>query len=158
MAAEVTLESSSPPHEHRSISSGDTTSRASGPQHVKSTTIYYCTRHPLYKTIKPYLIDFETSSSFPKTNIIPEPHEVSIADIRGSESLFSFEESGFAVLEMQTQMKYEDFEDHSKIRSVYCAEIAACLLEYLGADEVQVFDFAVSGPKTRRDEELKFLK
>lgn len=112
-------------------------------RHVPSATVYYCTRHPLYSSVKPYLIDYEDSSDFPRTNIIPEAHSISITDIRGTESTFSFEENGFAVLQMQSAMTYEDFENSEKIRAIYCAEVASCLLQYFGASEVHVFDFAV---------------
>ena len=117
---------------------------AAEPQDVKEAKVYYCTRHPLYEQVKPYLIDFESDSGFPRTNIIPEPHDVFIKDIRGIESDFSFEDNGFAVLEMQTTMQEEDFEDPAKIRDLYCEEVAGCLLSYLGAAAVQVFDFAVN--------------
>jgi len=107
-------------------------------------TIYYMHQHPLYQHVKPYLIDYELDDDdFPRTNIIPEPHEVFIQNIRGLESSFNFEDNGFAVLELQSAMKYEDFADKTKISEVYLEEISSCLLKYFGARAIHIFDFAV---------------
>ncbi|CZT11149.1 uncharacterized protein RCO7_05576 [Rhynchosporium graminicola] len=116
---------------------------AADSRHILAATVYYCTRHRLYTTVKPYLIDYEDLSDFPRTNIIPEPHTVSISDIRGLEAAFNFENNGFAVVQMESAMQYQDFDDLEKIRNVYCAEIASCLLQYFEAQEVHIFDFAV---------------
>ncbi|CZS96389.1 uncharacterized protein RAG0_05746 [Rhynchosporium agropyri] len=116
---------------------------AADSRHISAVTVYYCTRHRLYTTVKPYLIDYEDLSDFPRTNIIPEPHTVSISDIRGLEAAFNFENNGFAVVQMESAMQYQDFDDLEKIRNVYCAEIASCLLQYFEAQEVHIFDFAV---------------
>lgn len=108
-----------------------------------NATVYYFRRHPLYEQVKPYLIDYEVENGFPRTNIIPEPHEVFIQNLRGAESSFSFDENGFAVLEMQSAMEYEDFDDKAKIKDVYLGEISSCLLRYFNARAVHIFDFAV---------------
>ncbi len=109
-------------------------------------TVYYFYRHPLYQSVKPYLIDYEVEDNFPRTNIIPEPHNVFIQNLRGKEGEFSFDENGFAILEMRSGMRYEDFGDTDKIKDLYLEEISSCLLTYFGARGVHIFDFAVMLP------------
>ncbi|MCJ1395218.1 hypothetical protein MMC18_008101 [Xylographa bjoerkii] len=111
---------------------------------VKQVTVYYCAPHALYQKVKPYLIDYEIEGGFPRTNIIPEAHQIMLQDIRGREDSFDFESSGFGVAEMQTSMSYDDFRHPDTVRDVYCQEVASCLLQYTDAAAVQVFDFAVT--------------
>lgn len=40
-------------------------------------------------------------------------------------------------------MSYEDFHDQGQVEQVYCKELGRCLLDYMGATSVQIFDAVV---------------
>ncbi|KAK1749797.1 hypothetical protein QBC47DRAFT_395344 [Echria macrotheca] len=97
----------------------------------------------LYDTVKTYNLEFR-SDEIPNSNAVPDRIDnVLVKNIRGHEQEFTFDQNGFAVLEMQTSLSYDDFADNSKIQHVYCQEVAACLLKYTGAATVQVFDVQI---------------
>ncbi|KAI3319612.1 hypothetical protein HD806DRAFT_525285 [Xylariaceae sp. AK1471] len=105
-------------------------------------------RRQLYESQKPYSIDYRIAtweSNIPRSNY-KSVHVggIPVQDIRGREGEFSFNANGFAVLEMDTKMQYEDFEDPQKVDSIYCHEIAACLFNYFqDAAAVQIYDSEV---------------
>jgi hypothetical protein len=112
-------------------------------QNVEAT-LYYLKRSELYKTTKPYSLAF-AAKKIPRSNLKTDKREdVSIRDIRGLENTFNFQRNGFAVIEMQTSMGYHDFDDPKKVDEIFCREVAHCLLEYMNASTVHVFDTRVS--------------
>lgn len=105
--------------------------------------IYFLKRDQMYEVEKSYSLEFDTMLFAPsniKTHVVSD---LPIKDIRGMEDEFSFEKNGFAVLELNSKMTYEDFDDIDKIKKVYSPEVAAALLHYMGASGVQVFDAQV---------------
>jgi hypothetical protein len=106
-------------------------------------TMYFLRRDKIYGTVKSYNLEF-TSEELPISNL--KTHKVEdllIKDLRGIEHEFTFDTSGFAVLDLQSTMTYEDFNDPDKIENIYCQELGACLLRYMRATCVQVFDAQV---------------
>ncbi|MCJ1387073.1 hypothetical protein MMC17_010202 [Xylographa soralifera] len=109
-----------------------------------STQITFLNRSKVFQKGKPYSIDPEIDdwsgdvarSNFSRNRV----DNIPVSDIRGKEHLFSFEKHGFAVIEMHSAMEYEDFEDSQRIDDVYCHEVGSCLLKYLDAAEVHIFD------------------
>lgn len=66
-----------------------------------------------------------------------------IHDIRGREKDFEYERDGFAIMNFETSLPYESFEDEEKVKQVYLKEVADALCEYLGAHKVQVFEHTI---------------
>lgn len=100
----------------------------------------------LYKTIKPYSIAIEIESwsgNVPRSNFQQDSVDVSVEDIRGREDQFTFDQNGFALLEFNSSMMYEDFEDTRKLEDLYAQELGACLLQYFEAKSVRVFSILV---------------
>jgi hypothetical protein len=97
---------------------------------------------PLYKATKPYGLTY-TSARVPRSNVLRESHELAMHDLRERENELTFEKNGIAVLDMQSTMCYEDFEDRDKIVNCFCAEVAAILLDYMAAEYVEIFDYNV---------------
>jgi len=97
---------------------------------------------------KPYTVHYTVSGwagNVPRTNLTdPKAEVVRIEDIRGQEAHFSFQENGFAVLEMDSTLPYEEFENRAKVEKVYCQELASILLRYFDAQAVQFSDIEVS--------------
>lgn len=100
----------------------------------------------LYDTVKPYSISTDVESwigSIRRSNFQKNVRNVLIQDIRGREGEFSFEENGFAVIDLKTSMLYEDFADPVKLADIYVQEVGACLLDYFGATSLQAFSVIV---------------
>lgn len=114
---------------------------------IVSTQITFLNRSEVFRKEKPYSIDPEIDdwsgdvarSNFSRNRV----DNIPVSDIRGKEHLFSFEKHGFAVVEMHSSMVYEEFEDPQCIDDVYCQEVGSCLLKYLDAAEVHIFDVNV---------------
>ena len=103
----------------------------------------FLSRDPRYNVEKPYLLSYE-SHNVPQHNFVREAvDDVRIHDIRGQEHQLTFERNGIAVLEMETQMQFDDFSDSLKITQCYCGEIAQALYQYMRPKSVQIFDFNV---------------
>lgn len=107
------------------------------------TSVKFLKKDESYQRVKTYNLEFR-SDEIPLSNAISDKIDnLRIHDIRGREHDFSFDVNGFAVLDMHTSLSYDDFADKDKIEHVYSQEVAACLLKYTGAYEVQIFDVQV---------------
>lgn len=94
-------------------------------------------------TVKPFFLQYFTPDDTPRNNVIQDGVSVLISDIRSKENNFSFSKNGFAILDLQSSLTYEDFGGVTKIEEVYCEELSRCLLDYLGAESIQFFDQVV---------------
>lgn len=100
----------------------------------------------LYDTVKPYSISTDVQSwtgPVRRSNFQKDVCNVMIQDLRGREGEFSFEENGFAVIDLKSSMSYEDFADPAKLADVYAQEVGACLLDYFGATALHAFSVIV---------------
>lgn len=100
----------------------------------------------LYDTVKPYSISTDVESwigSIRRSNFQKNVRNVMVQDLRGREGDFNFEENGFAVIDLETSMSYEDFADPVKLADIYVQEVGACLLDYFGATSLQAFSVIV---------------
>jgi hypothetical protein len=102
----------------------------------------FLAKDPLYRATKPYGLTY-ASARVPRSNVLRESHEVAIHDLRQKESELTFEKNGIAVLDAQSTMSYEDFEDRDKVVNCFCTEVAAILLDYMAAEHVEIFDYNV---------------
>jgi hypothetical protein len=113
------------------------------------STIYFLARDDLYKEEKPYSLRYPTEDELPQTNFRLEKHEnITIHDLRGRESSFSYKQNGFTVMHLDSQMTYEDFDNQEKIKSVFIREAGEMLRNVLGASIVQPIEHIV-GQSTR---------
>jgi hypothetical protein len=55
----------------------------------------------------------------------------------------TLEQNGFQIMNMESAMRYADFDDEERIKSLYLPEVEVALLNELGARHVHVMDFAV---------------
>lgn len=115
--------------------------------HEITASLKFLERSPLYEKEKPYTIDHSIpvwEADIERTNIRTNAHEVVITDIRGKEDQFTFDANGFAIIEMESEMTYEDFQDRNKVEAVFCEEMASSLLQYFNdAAAIRVFDIEV---------------
>ncbi len=101
-----------------------------------------------YKTQKPYSIDYriqDWENDITRSNYKGQQVDnIRIRDIRSKEDQFTFDSNGYAVIELESSMLYEEFEDPDKVDAIYCEEVASCLLRYFrGAAAVQIYDVEV---------------
>lgn len=117
-------------------------------------TMYFLVEDDLYLKVKPYYLQ-QPSSVLPRHNLIfKDVNGIPVQDLRGREHEYSFEENGFAVLQMDTSLTLEDFTDPVKIAKIYCREVAASILGYLKGSFVQVIDWEIR----RRHPQFPFSK
>lgn len=110
---------------------------------VVHTNTHFLKRDELYNTEKPYSLRFTPSAGFPRSNIKLDKHDIDIHDIRGSQRSFNFEKDGIAILDFESKMLYEDYDDDAAVREVLLKEIANALKSFLGAQHVQIFEHIV---------------
>jgi hypothetical protein len=108
----------------------------------------FLAKDPLYDVEKPYNLAYE-SDTVPRQNLVKETqNDVLVHDIRGKEHELTFERNGIAVLEMESQMQYTDFDHPEKIIDCYLEEIGQLLYQYMNPRSVQIFDYNVKAPCT----------
>jgi hypothetical protein len=95
-----------------------------------------------YEVKKPYSLRFAPPEGIPRANIKLENHSIDIHDVRGSRSL-SFVKDGFAVLDFDSKMKYDDFDDEEIVKEIFLLEVADMLKSFLGAQHVQIFEHTI---------------
>ena len=109
--------------------------------------IHFLKRSEVYDHEKPWGLHYSYSDwplGVERGNFICDERIVTVDDLRGKEHMFTFEKHGFAVIEMESSMSYDDFNNPNTIREIYCKELSACLIDYLGATTVQIFDTQAS--------------
>lgn len=108
------------------------------------TSMHFLSRNDLYSTVKPYSLRFEPPEGFERSNITLERQEnLVVEDARATIEQFSLEKQGFAIMNLDSQMTYDDFEDDAKIVEVYLKEVANALRDLFGASQVQIFEHTV---------------
>ena len=107
------------------------------------TTINFIQQDELYLEEKPYLLTYEAPQDFPRTNIKLDERVVAVEDVRGRENEFTINKNGFTIMQVNTKLSYEDFNDDALVKQVYLKEVAEALKSLLGASRVQVFEHVV---------------
>lgn len=105
--------------------------------------IHFLKRQDIYDTEKPYTLRFLPPEGFLRANISLEQHSIEIQDIR-NETPLEFERDGVAILNLPSQMSYEDYDDEQKVKEVFLKEVANALKAHLQAQHVQVYEHTVS--------------
>jgi hypothetical protein len=108
-----------------------------------TATLSFLADDELYKTERPYSLKFEAPDGLRRSNILVEKHQQAIQDARGLEKRLTMEDNGFALVDLDTEMTYDDFEDEERVKAVYLVEVAGMLQSLVGASRVQVFEYVV---------------
>ncbi|MCJ1260728.1 hypothetical protein MMC22_000590 [Lobaria immixta] len=95
----------------------------------------------VFQSEKSYLLAFEPPERISKLNMTLQEHnDVLVKDIRGQEHDSIFDETGYAILNFQSQIQYKDFHDEKKINHIYLKEVAENLKAFLGTMRVQIYE------------------
>lgn len=106
----------------------------------------YLADEELFLDERPYCLKFEAPAGLRRSNIQVEHRQQAIEDIRGREEDFTIDKNGFTLVSFDTKMAYDDFNDETKIVSVYLAEAAELLQRLVGAFRIQIFEYVVCLP------------
>ncbi|KAL9046731.1 MAG: hypothetical protein Q9214_000507 [Letrouitia sp. 1 TL-2023] len=113
------------------------------------TNVFFLSKHNAYQNEKPYSLTSTarhlTTADLPATNVVQAYERIAVKDLRGIETDFTFQKSGFAVINMSSAMSYDDFDNPDSITRIYQAEVGNMLLHFLEAAEVHVFNYRVRG-------------
>ena len=112
---------------------------------------HFLKRDELYDTEKPFSLRFTPPEGFPRANIKLERHDIDIRDVREKRNL-TFGKDGAAVLEFNSKMIYEDYDDENVVQDVYLKEVSNFLKKFLGAQHVQIFEHTVCSTLSARFE------
>ena len=114
--------------------------RDTAPAKAIISSIHFLEKSPVFLEEKPYAFRFDLDDdSIPQTNMtMKEVEGIAIVNMRGAEDAFTLEKTGFEVIELQSKLAYEDFDDETKI-PVYLRELEELLQRRLGAKQVFVF-------------------
>lgn len=107
------------------------------------TQVYFLKRDPTYDDEKPYSLRFTPPEGFPRANILLESHDVAVHDIRPIRNELTIDKNGYAIMSLETDMTYDDFDNEQRIKDVYLRELSEALRSYLGAKRVQIFEHTV---------------
>jgi hypothetical protein len=94
--------------------------------------------------VEPYMYYSEPPEGRPYTNVVDDPHEVEIADLRGRADGLSLAEDSFIFT--RHGHSFADFHNDDLIRSTYYAEVEQYFRELLDVERVFAYDFAVRKP------------
>ena len=110
---------------------------------VVEASMHFLTRDEIYKTEKPYQLKYPAQPGIPKSNLrLEKQNLIKISSIRGQEKKFSFDTNGFAVLKMDKEIPYDDFNSPEGIRK-YLDVVTDAVKVFLGASKVQAFQSVV---------------
>lgn len=103
---------------------------------------HFLRRDALYEVEKPYSLRFTPPHGFPRANIKLDNHHIDIHDVRGSRSL-NFNRDGFEVIDFDSELKYEDFDNDEAVNEIFLLEVANRLKAFLKAQHVQIFEHTI---------------
>ena len=90
---------------------------------------------------RPRTYTFHPPHGAPQTNVVPEPHRVTIRNARPDADKFRLDSHGFAFVHSPSAVV--DFDDEAAVRGTYHAEADHLLKEVTGADRVFIFDHTI---------------
>lgn len=93
---------------------------------------------------EPYMYYREPPPGAPYTNVVDDPHEVDIADLRGHTDLLTLDRDGIAFV--RHGHGFKDFSDDDAIRSAYYRDVEQMFRDLLGVETVIAYDFSVRMP------------
>ncbi|KAK5153117.1 hypothetical protein LTS14_007761 [Recurvomyces mirabilis] len=104
------------------------------------THTHFLQRDKLYDHEKPYSLRFTAPPGLARANIKLDKRDIIVNDIRPKKKSLSLESNGCFIWDFDTGLSYDDFDDKTKVKDVYLAEVAEGLRKKLGAEKVQIFE------------------
>ncbi|KAJ9133114.1 hypothetical protein NKR19_g9178 [Coniochaeta hoffmannii] len=99
---------------------------------------------------KLYELEYNPSDGLAERNYdTHQIYDIPIHDLRPLKGKLSLDREGFVILDLPSSMKYEDYLDETKLKSVFAEELRQCLLNTLGARAVFIHECVIR----KRDKE-----
>lgn len=112
----------------------------------RETTIesymYYLDRAQLYDIEKPYSMRYRPEEDIAQCNYVKVKHPMAVKSMRES-GPFRIAECGFQLIDIHSDLTYDEFWMNERVQSVYIPEVEKALKLELGARCVHVLDYAV---------------
>jgi hypothetical protein len=105
--------------------------------------MYFLCRDEKYLEEKPYTLRYTPDDGFPQTNIDRTEYSIKFHNMRTEKDLV-YDKCGFRVANLQSQMKYEDYDDGDKVETIHRPEVAECVKDAMKASSAEVLDYVVS--------------
>ncbi|TFY83873.1 hypothetical protein EWM64_g152 [Hericium alpestre] len=102
---------------------------------------------------RPFNYTYPREDGQPQSNIVAEPHEAVVHDIRGKEDTVGLDITGFQFVKHTSAEKL--FEDEEAIKSRYYQEVEDILKKEAGAKRVFIFDHTIRRPVKDGDNDVK---
>src|ERR1700738_1905866 len=99
--------------------------------------MYFLSRDEKYIDEKPYTLRYATEDGFPQTNIERTEYSIKFYNMRTELDLV-YRRCGFRVANLQSKMKYEDYDDVKKVESIHQPEVAECVKQAMNASSAEV--------------------
>lgn len=107
------------------------------------SSMYYLERVQLYDIEKPYSMRYLPEEDIPQCNYVKVKHPIAVKSLRES-GPFHIDECGFQLIDIHSDLTYDEFWKNEKLQSVYLPEVEKALKLELGAKYVYILDYAVS--------------
>ena len=109
--------------------------------------VFYLSRLDIYKKVRPFVIRVEGHRiPGPHTNMVFEPFDVPLIDIRGHEQNYTLEADGFQVGNWSTDFSADNWDVDHIVKS-YCAESVKHMWElFPNAFQIHVARYTVRYP------------
>ncbi len=105
--------------------------------------MYFLSREEKYNQEKPYTLRYTPDDGLPQTNIDRTEYSIKFHNMR-TEGNLVYNKCGFKVANLQSHMKYEDYDEGEKVESIHGPEVAECVKQALKATSATVLDYVVS--------------
>ena len=105
-------------------------------------SMYFLSRDEKYKQEKPYTLRYPPGDGLPQTNIDRTEYSIKFHNMRIERLVY--DKCGFKLAYLQSQMKYEDYDDVAKVESIHIPEVTECVKQALKATSAEVLDYIVS--------------
>ena len=115
----------------------DTTARA-----VFASLVFAVKNNPIHIKEKPYDLIYVPEDDRPASNMRYEIKEnVLVNDMRDQN--LTFYDNGMAIVTLQSQLQYDDYDNKDSIEKIYLKEVRNCLRHVLKTQEIYIFEWMV---------------
>ncbi|KAI1448428.1 hypothetical protein F5Y02DRAFT_307572 [Annulohypoxylon stygium] len=111
---------------------------------MAEASIVFLSRDDLYKTSKPYAIQYEPHGNIPQSNIVQERVDgIPVRDVRPIKDTLTLEKDGILVKELHTGLQLAGFADPNAVQDLYLPKVQQLLQEVLGTQNVAILEYLV---------------
>ncbi|KAH8725984.1 hypothetical protein GQ44DRAFT_771567 [Phaeosphaeriaceae sp. PMI808] len=111
---------------------------------MAQASIFFLGRDELYKTAKPYAIQYEPHGDVPQTNVIQElVQNIPVRGLRPIKDTLTLERDGIVVRELHTKLKHADYADPAAMQSEYLPAVQELVREVSGTENVAILEYLV---------------